>query len=207
MPEEYEASYEMHALASKIIWFYEDLHGSIGAYNSEGEPTVPLDALLAAATEAAKAISAGDAVQTSGVPSVPADDGGQHGRKRPRRPTPNVPQEVREGKEPAEAEDADAILQEAQGREGVRKAKKGGGGRARKARNVRAYCGCGCDCFIDFGSDYDGCNCDPTECRNEYDGEDQGACTCIKPKPLAGGVVEFHKDPKDDSRWRWIEAA
>lgn len=82
----------------------------------------------------------------------------------------------------------------------------------RQARNARernaprstsAYCDCEDECWKNFDEDYDGCDCDPKQCRREWQGKDAGPCGCIKPKPLQGGRVEMVEDKSGN--WRWEE--
>ena len=177
-----------------ISWFYADLAATIGG-DEDVEALIPPAAILAAATAAAQAIIAAELVILTGdaAPEVAAPQ--PSGEKRQARTADT------------EAPAGDTEDEEPPRPAGARAAKSGKSGRRRKARNVRAYCGCGCDCYVDFNLEYTGCECDPKECRNEYEGEDQGACGCIKPKPLAGGVVQLRKDGDNPSRWRWVEAA
>ena len=189
---EYEGSSEMHHLSRCISWFYADLAATIGG-DEDVEALIPPAAILAAATSAAQAIIAAELVILTGdaVVEVAKPSGGKRQAQPRAAVEDNDDEEDEEPPRPA----------------GARAAKSGKSGRRRKARNVRAYCGCGCDCYVDFDLEYTGCECDPKECRNEYEGEDQGACGCIKPKPLAGGTIALRKDPDNPSRWRWVEAA
>lgn len=107
-----------------------------------------------------------------------------------------------DGEEMFDDDDDDKPKKKRGGRKAGRRAKSGGG-RDRKPRSQSAYCDCGDDCWQDFDENFDGCDCDPDECRREYRGKDAGPCGCIKPEPLMGGEVVMVEDR--NGNWRWEE--
>lgn len=102
----------------------------------------------------------------------------------------------------AKPETADADKPKRQ-RAAGRTAKASGSRSRKKPLDQSAYCDCGDDCWQSFDEDYDGCDCDPDECRREYRGKDAGPCGCIKPEPRLRGAVVMIEDRKGN--WRWEE--
>ena len=174
-----DVAYRLSPLGDVVrstVWAYKELINSdLLEFDSNGGEVLPRSDVL----KAAQALAVTAFIQREQ----------EARRKQPAAPATNRRTDSR----PAPADSGARAPRQAQG---------GGGQRTKRPRNKKAYCGCGHDNFTLYGVDYRGSDCDPSECRSEYQGEDQGPCGCIQPSPLMDGEVVMQMQ---GGNWRWVE--
>ena len=235
--EQYEPPEGVEELLDAVEYSFERLlNHNLAATNGVGDPAMPSgDALLDAAARVvntafiqqhqdARGNGGGGQRRASGSGNRSrrddGDGGGNRGRNRPSRRDGGGG-----GRRNRDDDDDDDQPRRARndrwgsrgGNRNSRGGSGGGGGNRGRNRNrgddqprdVAAFCDCPHENWRDFNNDYEGSDCDPEECRREYNGQDAGPCGCIRPEPLQGGVVYLVSTSKNDrgypSGWRWVE--